>query len=69
MLPTEPGFYVADRYPLGTEENYMPYYLDGDGQWWEISEPGSSYPNYSIDKKDIEMCGPFTRIDNTNQGV
>lgn len=61
-LPIEPGFYVADRFPLGTEQNYMPYYLDREGQWWECAEPGTEYSNYRIDTKDVVMHGPFTPL-------
>jgi hypothetical protein len=60
-IPTEPGLYVSERYPLNTEDNYMPYYLDSEGVWWEIGEPGI-FPNYEIDNDDIGMYGPFRRL-------
>lgn len=62
-LPTEPGVYVSDQFPLGTEDDYMPYYLDGKGQWWEFAEPGSGYENYQIDPVVVVYYGPFKKLE------
>ena len=33
-LPTEPGWYESELFPLGTEADYDPYSLATDGKWY-----------------------------------
>lgn len=33
-LPTEPGWYESEEFPLGTSADYEPYSLNTDGKWY-----------------------------------
>ena len=61
-IPTRPGIYAADRYPLGTSTFYMPYVLTADGEWYEMGEPGSGFENIPLDRKQVEELGTLRPI-------
>lgn len=61
-IPTAPGLYVAEHYPLGTEANYMPYFLTEEGEWYEVAEPGSGFENLLLDAKQVRELGTLTKL-------